>query len=547
MSDISSSDGAGEPSPTTEYEVVAQPDGQKPAKRWWLIGGGIALVVVFSASALAVGLLTGDAVASLEAVPSDVDFVVTLDLLQLSDAERIDALVSAFAEPLEDAGYIDSAEIDLFGQISEDLEDELGVNLFDDLLPWIGRSVAVGGWLPADLFTSPDPDILLVVTVRNRDGAAEFLEQVADGDFEITTMEDGDLYVGTETVGVFWLGDDLLLAANSRAVIRDALDARSGESLADDEVFSSVLNELPAEPLLTFFAGPGIVDSIATANSALGLTSPLDGFADGFRGAAIAITLVDSGIRFDIAQLLEGDIAEQAAQPDEVSGVAALPLETLGYAGTVIPDNAIRDLLEEFRALDPVAYDEIAVEAQETLGVDLLGEVLPSFGGEMLLSVIQTRDGFLAEESGISIGLLVTMGVLDTAPISATIASLEELAIQEEVVIDEGTPSVARFEGNEIVAYQVTDDALVIGSASSVVSDFLSGDGELTNGELYRELDAALPGDGLSFYVDLSRIFDIAEMPRADRAIVEPLRAIGASSSSDGELITGTLLILIDY
>jgi hypothetical protein len=348
-------------------------------------------------------------------------------------------------------------------------------------------------------------------------------------------------------VGVFWLGDDLLLAANSRAVIRDALNARSGESLADDEVFSSVLNQLPAEPLLTFFAGPGIVDSIATANSVLGLTSPLDGFADGFRGAAIAITLVDSGIRFDIAQLLEGDIAEQAAQPDEVSGVAALPLETLGYAGTVIPDNAIRDLLEEFRALDPVAYDEIAVEAQETLGVDLLGEVLPSFGGEMLLSVIQTRDGFLAEESGISIGLLVTMGVLDTAPISATIASLEELAIQEEVVIDEGTPSVARFEGNEIVAYQVTDDALVIGSASSVVSDFLSGDGELTNGELYRELDAALPGDGLSFYVDLSRIFDIAEMPRADRAIVEPLRAIGASSSSDGELITGTLLILIDY
>jgi hypothetical protein len=547
MSDISSSDGAGEPLPTTEYEAVAQVDGQKPAKRWWLIGGGITLVVVFSASALAVGLLTGDAVASLEAVPSDVDFVVTLDLLQLSDAERIDALVSAFAEPLEDAGYIDSAEIDLFGQISEDLEDELGVNLFDDLLPWIGRSVTVAGWLPADFFTSPDPDILLVVTVRNRDAAAEFLEQVADGDFEITTMEDGDLYVGTETVGVFWLGDDLLLAANSRVVIRDALNARSGESLADDEVFSSVLNELPAEPLLTFFAGPGIVDSIADASSELGPTSPLDGFADGFRGAAIAITLVDSGIRFDIAQLLEGDIAEQAAQPDEVSGVAALPLETLGYAGTVIPDNAIGDLLEEFRALDPVAYDEITVEAQETLGVDLLGEVLPSFGGEMLLSVIQTRDGFLAEESGISIGLLVTMGVLDTAPISATIASLEELAIQEQVVIDEGTPSVARFEGNEIVAYQVTDDALVIGSASSVVSDFLSGDGELTNGELYRELDAALPGDGLSFYVDLSRIFDIAEMSRADRAIVEPLRAIGASSSFDGELVTGTLLILIDY
>lgn len=547
MSDISSSDGAGEHSPTTEYEAVAQVDGQKPAKRWWLIGGGIALVVVFSASALAVGLLTGGALASLEAVPADVDFVVALDLLQLSDAERIDALVSAFAEPLEDAGYIDGAEIDLFGQISEDLEDELGVNLFDDLLPWIGRSVAVAGWLPADFFTSQEPDILLVVTVRNRASAAEFLEQVADGDFEVTTMEDGDLYVGAETVGVFWLGNDLLLAANSRVVIRDALNARSGESLADDEVFSSVLNELPPEPLLTFFAGPGIVDSIATANSELGPTNPLDGFADGFRGAAIAITLVDSGIRFDIAQLLERDITEQAAQPDEVSGVAALPLETLGYAGMVIPDNAIGDLLEELRALDPVAYDEIAVEAQETLGVDLLGEVLPSFGGEMLLSVIQTRDGFLAEESGISIGLLVTMGVLDTAPISATIASLEELAIEEEVVIDEGTPNVARFEGNEIVAYQVTDDALVIGSASSVVSDFLSGDGGLTNGELHRELDAALPGDGLSFYVDLSRIFDIAEMSRADRAIVEPLRAIGASSSFDGELVTGTLLILIDY
>jgi hypothetical protein len=142
---------------------------------------------------------------------------------------------------------------------------------------------------------------------------------------------------------------------------------------------------------------------------------------------------------------------------------------------------------------------------------------------------------------------LVTLGLLDPAPMSEAIDSLENLALQEGVLIDAGTPSVARAEGLEIIAYQVTDDALIIGSAFGVVSDFLSDRGGLTSGDLYRELDAALPGDGLSLYVDLSRIFDIADMSRADKAIVEPMRGVGATSSSDGAVMTGALLILIDY
>ena len=165
----------------------------------------------------------------------------------------------------------------------------------------------------------------------------------------------------------------------------------------------------------------------------------------------------------------------------------------------------------------------------------------------LALAVVPTRDGMLAEETGVPIGLLLSLGLVDIGPMGDAIAALEQMGPDEGVDIRSGTPSVAIVEGSELIAYQITDDALVLGSASSVVKDFIAGDGGLADSALYQELKSELPGDALAFFVDLSRVFDLMEMSVADRAIAEPIKGVGAAYSRDGEILTGAMLILIDY
>ena len=49
------------------------------------------------------------------------------------------------------------------------------------------------------------------------------------------------------------------------------------------------------------------------------------------------------------------------------------------------------------------------------------------------------------------------------------------------------------------------------------------------------------------FYLDLGRMFDLFELDPADRKIVDPVRGVGASSSFDGEVLTSSMMILIEY
>jgi hypothetical protein len=268
---------------------------------------------------------------------------------------------------------------------------------------------------------------------------------------------------------------------------------------------------------------------------------------DDIRGVAFSMSLPDAGLRFDVVQLLEEDAITGLFNAGDPSGVFSLPSNTIGYFGFILAEGEIQNFLDQLREIDPVSYDDVAEQAEAELGIDLFGETLPSIGGENLVAVVPTRDGMLAEEAGVPIALLLSLGLVDTGPMSDVIAVLEQMAPGEGVDIRSGTPSVASVEGSELIAYQITDGSLVMGSASSVVDDFLAGDGGLTDSELYQELKAELPGGDLAFFVDLRRVFDLMDMSTADRAIAEPIKGVGASYFRDGEILTGAILIVIDY
>lgn len=459
-------------------------------------------------------------------------------------------MVKTFAEPMEDAGYIDNVDVDFAAQLYETLEEEFDVNLEEDILPWVGRSMAIGVWIPSELENPDDPNVVFSMSIRDRAAADEFLRSVGDP-IDVSPMEDGDVYTpGDDPTNpmVLWIGDDLLLIASDRNILRQALDSRQSGSLLDDETFSLLINKLPSNRLAAVFIGTGFFESIADASGGLSGGAPIDMSAiEDIRGVAFSMSLPDAGLRFDIVQLLEEDATTGLFNAGDLSGVSSLPSNTIGYFGFILAEGEIQSFLDQFRDVDPVSYDDVAEQAEAELGFDLFGETLPSIGGENLVAVVSTRDGMLAEETGIPIGLLLSLGLVATGPMSDAIAVLEQMGPDEGVDIRSGTPSVAIVEGSELIAYQITDDSLVLGSASSVVDDFLAGDGGLADSELYQELNSELPGDALTFFVDLRRVFDLFEMSAADRAIAEPIKGVGAAYSRDGVILTGAVLILIDY
>jgi hypothetical protein len=554
MSDIDAPSSSG-PATPDPIPLSPEPVEVTSSRRGHEIGGVVLAVVVLVAvgAALAYRNLVGEPFAAAGAVPPDADIVISFDLLQVRDTDRVNRLVSAFAEPLAAAGEIESADVDLLAEIDEELEAELGITLTDDVIPWIGRSVSIAVWIPADF--EGDPDVLASIAVRDRGAAEAFVEALIDqstvdngGTVERAQLRGGDRWIISEqgdTVVVVWLDDDVMLLAPAMRTINRALDAREGTSLLDEPAFNEVLAELPSDRLVTMYFGPDFFESITELTSAFaGAGVPAD--VPTLEAIGVGFTLRDDGIQFDLAQVQES--ADDTVSFDvPVDSVAALPPETLGYLAFTIPEGVVDDtIIEGFRSVDPLAYDTLAEEAEELLGVDVFGVLLPAFAGDSMFAVVEARTGLIAEQSGVPLGLLGSLGVVDRPPVATALGSVEGLIEEQGFTLVGENPTVVVADGTEFVAYALTEGALVLGSPPPVVVNYLGGAGGLTDGSLYRELDDALVGEGMSFYLDLEQSLALAREFEESIPTL-PLRGVGASGSTDGRVTRGSLLILIDY
>jgi hypothetical protein len=160
--------------------------------------------------------------------------------------------------------------------------------------------------------------------------------------------------------------------------------------------------------------------------------------------------------------------------------------------------------------------------------------------------VVEERAGLIVEQGGVPLGIIGSLGVVDRPPVATALGSVEELIEEQGFTLAGESPIIVVADGNELLAYALTDDALVLGSPPAVVVDYLGGEGGLTDSAIYRELDSALVGEGLSFYVDLERTLALVAEFEEDMPDL-PLRGVGASGRTDGRVTRASLLILIDY
>lgn len=552
-------------------------DAEKPRSNRALVIGGIVLgVIVVGAigAVIAWRTLVGSAFASAAAVPPDADFVMTFDLLQVRDSDRVDRLIEAFTVPAAEQGLIDDGDIDVIGAIDEDLAEEIGMTLGADVVPWIGRSVSLAMWVDGGLTMDELAEVerpedfiggVLVVGVRDGGGAEEFIADLSsvmadetDGLIErrpheggmLTTVVMDDLDEGMH----MWLGGDFMIMAIREADLNRSLTARDGESIRDRSAYEEVMASLPSDRLMAMYVGTDwiadLYDDPAFAELGPQMETVRDQL-DAFEGIGMAMTLRDEGVSFDMA-FRTGDPDLLPVDSFDASGLellGRLPDDTLFHVGFPVEEAAFSEVAEPLRDIDAGLYDEIAGQAHDLLGVDLFEDVLPAFGREAVLAVVPTPEGLLADEFGISVGGVAAIGVTDRGPVSQALASLEDFAIDNGVnVVSFGDVSVLGADGQNLFAYALGSDVLALGTGPTIVDAVINGvSPTVAENPRYRELDGVLPGDGVPLFVDFQGIFDVAELEQDQRAIVNALQAAGLAGEVDGDLVRVSFLVTIDY
>ncbi len=520
---------------------------------------GIILVAVIAAAVAGTVLWrgrNGDPFASARSIPADMDFVVTFDALALSDSERLQAFVDAFAVPMVEAEMIDDYPDDLLGAIDEAMAEANGLTLTDDVIPWIGRSVSIAGTVPR--FDDPgdyQPDFSFLVSadVRDSQAAEEFvdtiLDEMGENNVGVTATEIAGIAGYSIDMGEGQPGAAMVLTDNALIIGTDddvaaAVAARdAGLSIADDAVFESTMSQLSSNRLVSVYIAPTAFTGVTDLAALAGPEAEIDAGEPPFTAGAAAVSLVDEGLLFSYV-LVGAEGMEGALAPD-TDVLASLPAGTLGFVSVAGSGESNSAAFDE-RALTDLGYPLDELSAQ--IGVDVVA-LIESLSGDLTIAATETREGAIAASTDVPVGVVGALGLTEPGPIAEVLSMLEDLYRESGADVGQsGGVTTVSFDGEDIASYSVSDELLVIGTGSDLVADVVAGSGSgLVDSAMYQELDALVVGDGLIFYADIARIVGLVPTTSNESAVFAPLRGTGFGGEVRGDTLLMEVLVLVDY
>jgi hypothetical protein len=514
----------------------------------------VAIIVAAVAGTIMWRSRNGDPFSSAHSVPANMDFVVTFDALALSDSERLQSFVDAFAVPMVEAGVIEDYPDDLVAAIDEAMATETDFTLSADLLPWVGRSVSLAASVPEVDPATMEVDnlaFLLSADVRDRDGAAAFVDKVlgkmASHDLTVAAATIGGLpgYRWEESSGVSFglvLTDESLLIGTEESVA-DAIAARdAGLSIADNSVFINTMGRLPDQRMVSFYMGGGVLEgltNLATASTGMPSEQQAD---DLFDAVGVSLGLVDAGV--EVNYVMAGVDGGTGSMTPDLGVLGSLPDDTLAFLSVAGASPDTQTVTDEMLGDMGDVIDQLSSE----IGVDIAA-VLGSLSGDLTIAVAESRDGLIADATDVPIAVVGALGLTDPGPVGDLMRQVEEMGAGPGVEYErsDGITTVV-VDGAPVFSYSTGDDMFVAGMGPDLVAGVVSSsNGGLLDSALYRELDNEVLGDGLVGYVDIASIVDLVPLTKDEAAVFAPLRGIGYGGESSGDIIEMQVLILVDY
>lgn len=523
----------------------------KSGRRALFVGVGIVVVLfVLAAASWATTRAKGVDDAALEAIPADAPIVLSIDLAEVVDGGRFERLFNTLALEFPEGDDSPKSWDDLLDKV----DDDSGISIREDVLPWLGRSTAVA------VFPGPDGetvDLVTVIAVRDHGEAKAFFDAAATNDGPASvTVADGIEWV--DDSGIILLTDDLVFISPTREKIDAALAARHGDSIADLKEYVDAVNELPDNRFVTAYVDVGALASISleTLGDALlsqgadqlpvgidpSLLDTIGSLANvGDAGAvAFSATLNDAGLVFDV--VASGGTSVPGFNGD-LPQLSQLPEGTLAYLSFILDGGEILDQLGQGGLLDSLGGFGFDMSTELLAGVTF-ADLLQSIDGPIQL-LVADESSLLSAVVDIDLAGALSIGLGDTGPMDRLLESLTSSdSFGFGFAEDDGLLTFGF--GTAGVSFGVKEEAFVAGTTRGLIDSLSPGASIENASEAFGEVRELLGSNGLVFFADLQAIANVATDPDFD-VVAEIVTSIGASFERTASLTRARFAVVLDY
>lgn len=574
-------------------QVSDQPQAPSDRRRILFLGlGGAALAVAFCCL-VAVALFVvldpfgwvaqwlGGGAGAATVTPADAVVYVSLDLARLR-SEEVDGLIATFAEAADsDVRDLEAAIEDL----DKRLDEEFGMTLTQDVLPWVGQSAGLS-LLDVQLGDYGDVEeiqALLALESRDRQGADAFIERFKQavkedqgGSFEESQYEGITVYTLGDSV-VEWAiarSRSYVLIGSTTEVVQAAVDAQRGDSLADLQAYRETVALLPSGRICTVYLNmERYFEVLQEAMAGMGAGAQFAGFqVSGAGDAAMAISVVEEGVRIDSASVFDLDTITEA-QRQAYAAVSPLTIDAHFPEDTLLFAAGQRLDLSWAALEASAAENEAWADWQESLdlledeiGIDLSSDLIAYLDGQLAFGMAPSSTGMLPDQVGVPLGFLLLADTSHEEALRETVQALtDRMAEEGQTAIEETT--IGGLQAYEVIdpylettvmVYGVDEATLFLSTGRDLIETAFGEGPSLADNEQYQATWRAFPEDAIPlYYLDLAGLLGQiregqAGLPLEDfeeaTAFLRPIRVIASATSPlRGDRSQASIIVFIDW
>jgi Protein of unknown function (DUF3352) len=272
------------------------------------------------------------------------------------------------------------------GRAIESLERQLergGVDFDEDVKPLLGNPFVVGA-VDARSFTDDEGDREFVGATRVKDGG-KLEELIEKGNTEERGEKSGAKLYEDDDGDAFAVKDDVLVVANSRQVLEEALERRDGDASMREDEFNEGLEGLPDEALVRVYSDiQGLLEASPEAREARKVK-----WVSSLRTFGLTAAAADDGveIEFDLRTSPDGltsedlPIAAGKESPEIVKRDGELGL------GLRDPGQVIDFAVAAGTAVQGGSVEAGKRQLERQLGIDLERDVIAQLSGDASVNV----------------------------------------------------------------------------------------------------------------------------------------------------------------
>ena len=301
--------------------------------------------------------------------------------------------------------------VELRDDLLEQVEDETGLHLLEDIQSWLGTDVSFA-LLDAD---TEQPEWVVLAQVGDQSAVRDFIEDLvwyledeADTDFNVSSYRESDLWVAQNGPMALGLSSAYLVIGDSERTVTGAIrriEAPPDRPLAQNEHFLAARESLPSDRVMFLFAQTDDLQDLADESAGiLGTEGTFGNIADQIpEYVAASVSFIENGVSIELVSDIPPGASNSGLSHSPVSP-AVLPSDTLLLIGGTGITEAWYEGLDSLGDVDPEALeflDDALDDLWRETGIDLEQDVIDALSGEVALALLPSdirfdRDGNLS-------------------------------------------------------------------------------------------------------------------------------------------------------